>query len=470
MAFRLLAGRLTTRHLGARKAYRNFATASPLQPLSSILPMTRITTLPNGLTVATEENLHAQTATVGVWIDAGSRAENDKNNGAAHFLEHMAFKGTSRRSQHDLEIMIENMGAHLNAYTSREQTVYYAKAFKKDVPAAVEILADILQNSTLDLHAIERERDVILREQEEVEKQTEEVVFDHLHAVAFQGHSLGRTILGPTENIRSLKRDDLLKYIKDNYTADRMVLVGAGGVEHERLVELAGQYFGSLKSSPKRLNLGAHTTPHPKFVGAEARVRKDLPNVHVALAVEGIGWTSPDYYPMLVMQSIIGSWDRSLGASSRLSQVLASSKLANSFMSFNTSYSDTGLFGIYLVTEKHGNLDDLIALTQREWIRLSSSVTAAEVERAKQQLKASLLLSLDGSTAIAEDIGRQLITCGKRFSPEEVEALVDKVTAEDVRRSAKKYLWDRDVAVVTVGPKDEWPDVQRIRANQRQVL
>jgi mitochondrial-processing peptidase subunit beta len=137
--------------------------------------------------VATEAHPHAQTATVGVWIDAGSRAETDATNGTAHFLEHMAFKGTNTRSQHALELEVENIGAHLNAYTSREQTVYYAKSFRQDVPKAVDIISDILQNSKLENSAIERERDVILREQQEVDKQTEEVVFDHLHAIAFQG-------------------------------------------------------------------------------------------------------------------------------------------------------------------------------------------------------------------------------------------------------------------------------------------
>ena len=165
-----------------QRSLRSFATAVNVPS-----PLTESTTLPNGLTVATESSPHAQTATVGVWIDAGSRAETDRTNGTAHFLEHMAFKGTNRRTQHALELEVENLGAHLNAYTSREQTVYYAKSFKKDIPAAVDIISDILQNSKLELPAIERERDVILREQQEVDKQLEEVVFDHLHAVAFQG-------------------------------------------------------------------------------------------------------------------------------------------------------------------------------------------------------------------------------------------------------------------------------------------
>lgn len=165
-----------------KHSLRAFATAVDIPA-----PLYRSSTLANGLTVATETQPDAQTATVAIWIDAGSRAETDATNGTAHFLEHMAFKGTNRRSQRALELEVENMGAHLNAYTSREQTVYYAKCFRKDVPAAVDILSDILQNSKLDVSAIERERDVILREQQEVDKQTEELVFDNLHAVAFQG-------------------------------------------------------------------------------------------------------------------------------------------------------------------------------------------------------------------------------------------------------------------------------------------
>ncbi|CAG8604143.1 13331_t:CDS:2 [Ambispora leptoticha] len=423
-------------------------------------PITRSSLLPNGLTVATETNPYAQTATVGIWIDAGSRAENPKNNGAAHFLEHMAFKGTKSRSQHQLELFIENIGAHLNAYTSREQTVYYARTFKNDANTAVEILSDILQNSTLDEKAIDRERDVILREQEEVDKLLEEVVFDHLHATAFQGHSLGRTILGPKENILSLKRTDLLEYIAKNYTSDRMVLVGTGGVDHDELVKLAEKHFSSLPTSPDPTSLGAPRGEKPPFTGSEVRVRNDeLPQAHIAIAVEGVGWTSPDYYPLLVAQSIIGSWDRSLGSaphlSSRLSHIVHKNQLANSFQAFNTSYSDTGLFGIYLISENKEQLDDLVHFTCKEFWRLHTSVTEAEVERAKQQLKASLLLSLDGTTAVAEDIGRQLITTGKRNTPKTIEEIISKITVDDVRSVAGKYLWDQDVAVVGVGPADQ---------------
>lgn len=220
---------------------------------------------------------HGETAAVGVWIDAGSRYETDKNNGAAHFLEHMAFKGTKNRTQKQLELEIENLGGHLNAYTSREQTVYYAKVFKNDVPKAVEILSDILQNSLLDEGAITRERDVILRESVEVSKQYEEVILDELHSTAFQGTGLGRTILGPDQNIRNLTRGDLQSYINTHYTANRFVIAAAGAVDHNQLVELTQKHFGGLaEGSPEGF------TPEPAvFTGSDKRIRFDSMSVSI---------------------------------------------------------------------------------------------------------------------------------------------------------------------------------------------
>ncbi|KAG8822447.1 hypothetical protein FRC19_005941 [Serendipita sp. 401] len=433
-------------------------------------PYTEISTLANGLTVATESHPHAQTATVGVWIDAGSRAETDATNGTAHFLEHMAFKGTQKRTQQALELEVENLGAHLNAYTSREQTVYYAKAFRQDVPQAVDIISDILQNSKLDSSKIERERDVILREQVEVDKQHEEVVFDHLHAVAFQGQPLGRTILGPRQNILSIKRDELESYIKTNYTPDRMVLVGSGGVDHQELVKLAEKQFSSLPRSANPTPLGRLAHTKTDFVGSEVRIRDDtMSTCNVAIAVEGVSWSSPDYFPMLVMQSIFGNWDRSLGASpllsSRLSHIISSNNLANSFMSFSTSYSDTGLWGIYFVSENLVNLDDMVHFTLKEWTRMSISPKESEVERAKSQLKATLLLSLDGTSAIAEDIGRQVVTSGRRFTPKQIENAIEAVTVEEIKRVARKYLWDKDIALAAYGRVEGLLDYSRIRAD-----
>ncbi|KAL2918507.1 Mitochondrial-processing peptidase subunit beta [Polyrhizophydium stewartii] len=431
--------------------------------LSSV-PETKVTRLSNGFTIATEANPNNQTATVGVWIDAGSRFETEKSNGTAHFLEHMAFKGTKSRTQLQLESQIENIGGHLNAYTSREQTVYYAKALAGDVGTSVEILADILQGSTLSPDAIERERDVILRESEEVDKNKEEVVFDMLHGAAFQGSSLGRTILGPRANIKSITREDLVSYISENYTPNRMVLAAAGGVDHDALVKLAEKHFGSLKAAPEKPKPAKAT-----FVGSELKARFDNhPTAHIALAVEGVSWTSPDYWALLVAQSIIGSWDRSLGAaahvSSKLAQKVHEYGLANSFMSFNTSYSDTGLFGVYAVTENFEGMDDLVHYIQQEWHRLAINIGEAEVFRAKNQLKTSLLLALDGTTPIAEDIGRQMLVYGKRLSPWEIDGLIERVTVDDVKKVASNYIYDREVAVIGYGPVENLQDYNRIRS------
>ncbi|KAF8585906.1 hypothetical protein K439DRAFT_1409359 [Ramaria rubella] len=471
MATRCLSSTFRRSIRGAYKPRLSRSLATPV----NLSPFTEVSTLPNGLTVATEAHPHAQTATVGVWIDAGSRAETDATNGTAHFLEHMAFKGTNRRSQRDLELEVENLGAHLNAYTSREQTVYYAKSFRQDVDKSVDIISDILQNSKLETQAIERERDVILREQQEVDKQLEEVVFDHLHAVAFQGQPLGRTILGPKANILSIQRDDLASYIKTNYTTDRMVLVGTGGVTHSELTKLAEKHFSSLPVSSNPIPLGRSSHPTTRFVGSEVRVRDDtMSTANIAIAVEGVGWKSPDYFPMLVLQSIFGNWDRSLGASpllsSRLSHIVSSNNLANSFMSFSTSYSDTGLWGIYLVTENIMNVDDLVHFTLKEWTRMSVGPLENEVERAKSQLKASLLLGLDGTTAIAEDIGRQLVTTGTRFTPKQIENAVDAVSPAEIQRVAQKYLWDRDIAVAAVGRVESLLDYNRVRADMSSLV
>jgi mitochondrial-processing peptidase subunit beta len=262
---------------------------------------------------------------------------------------------------------------------------------------------------------------------------------------------LGRTILGPKKNILSLKRDDLVSYIQTNYTADRMVLVGTGGVDHQELVQLATKHFANLPISPKPIPLGRLAHAKTSFVGSEVRIRDDdMPTAHIAIAVEGVGWSSPDYFPMMVLQSIIGNWDRSLGSSpllsSRLSHIISSNNLANSFMSFSISYSDTGLWGIYLTSENLYNLDDLAHFTLKEWSRMSIAPTDVEVERAKSQLKAGLLLGLDGTTAIAEDIGRQLVTSGRRFTPKQIANAVNAVTTDEIKRVAQKYLWDKDVS------------------------
>lgn len=357
------------------------------------------------------------------------------------------------------------MGGHLNAYTSREQTVYFVKVFKEDVEKGVEILSDILLNSKLDEGAIERERDVILREMSEVNKQQEELVLDHLHATAFQGTGLGRTILGPEENIRSLKRSDLTDYISSHYTAGRMVIAGAGAVDHTELCALGDKYFGSLPTVPSS---GVEVAMEPAvFTGSDIRVRFDSENTaSLALAFEGASWTSEYAFPLMLMQTMLGSYDRLSGqgknAASRLCSEIAQHECAHSISTFNTCYKDTGLFGIYAVAPDN-KLDDLMWFTMDNLVRLVHGISDEEIERAKTNLKATMLMGLDGHTNVAEDIGRQLLTYGRRMTPAEVFTRIDAITGDDVKATAAKVINDQDHALAAVGGIHELPDYNWIR-------
>ncbi|XP_027908499.1 probable mitochondrial-processing peptidase subunit beta, mitochondrial [Vigna unguiculata] len=429
-------------------------------------PQTRVTTLPSGLRVATESSLAARTATVGVWIDAGSRFETEETNGTAHFLEHMIFKGTAKRTVRELEEEIENMGGHLNAYTSREQTTYYAKVMNKDVPKALDILADILQNSKFDDNRIIRERDVILREMEEVEGQMEEVIFDHLHATAFQYSPLGRTILGPAQNIKTITKDHLQNYIQTHYTAPRMVVAASGAVKHEEIVEEVKTLFAKLSRDPTTASQLAAKEP-AIFTGSEVRILDDdIPLAQFAVAFEGAAWTDPDSVALMVMQAMLGSWNKSTGGGKHMGSALAQrvgiNEVAESMMAFNTNYKDTGLFGVYAVAKKDC-LDDLSYAIMYETTKLAYKVSQDDVIRARNQLKSSLLLHIDGTSPVAEDIGRQLLTYNRRIPFAELFARIDAVDASTIKRVANRFIYDKDIVIAAMGPVQRLPDYNWFR-------
>jgi len=464
------------RQMGVRT--RGFHTSRPfLQELADVsegsdfprhvmnAAATEVDTLSNGMRVASEGAAASETATVGVWIDAGSRYETEANNGTAHFLEHLSFKGTTKRTREQLEKEVENIGGHLNAYTSREQTVYYMKVLKKDVEQATDILSDILTNSVLDPKAIEYERGVILREMEEVNKIDEELLFDNLHETAFQGTGLGRTILGPRENILSIQREHLESYVKTHYTAPRMVFVGAGGVEQQQMCDLADKYFGSVPGSPA----AGHVVPTDTtaFTGSDIRVRRDGDDLaHIALAFEVGGWTDEHAFTLMVMQTLLGEWDRTGGNgkhnASFLARAVASEELAHRVSAFNTSYKDIGLFGVYAIAEQN-RLNDLMYYTMESLVRFVHKTSESEVIRAREQLKCALLKNLDGGSNIAEEIGRQMLTYGRRLTPAEIYQRIDAVDAEAVRACADKYINDQEIAMSALGPIYELPDYNWLR-------
>ncbi|KAI8082596.1 Metalloenzyme, LuxS/M16 peptidase-like protein [Gilbertella persicaria] len=450
MASRLLSNTLQA-NVGLTKQF-----VRPMATAAKQASATRITNLPNGLTVATEENPSAGVATVGVWIDAGSRNETATTNGAANVLEHIALKGQAEK--------FEKIGGILNAQTQRDVTSFAAKTLKSNVGASVEVLADLLQNTKIDAAAVDSVRADVLKQQASLDADFEHVVFDHLHAIAFQGESLGRPAAGVKESVESLSADDILNFKKQNYGSDRIVLVGSGDVNHEELVRLAEQKFGSLSA------VGAAVQKKAAFTGSEVRLRDDtLPEAHIALAVEGAPYLSKEYFDLLVMQAVVGSWDKTLGAaanlSSRLSTIVNEHHLANSFSSFTKGYKDTGLWGMYVATSNKDQIDDFVHFLQKEWNRLSTSVTASEVERAKQQVMAGLLLSNDSTCQVASSIGSQVLASGKHLGPEELKATISKISVDDIRKTAYKFLWDQELAVVGHGPVECLTDYTRVRGN-----
>eukprot|EP00397_Hematodinium_sp_SG-2012_P029070 GEMP01030683.1.p1 GENE.GEMP01030683.1~~GEMP01030683.1.p1 ORF type:complete len:451 (+),score=87.79 GEMP01030683.1:111-1463(+) len=430
-------------------------------------PPTNVTRLRNGMRAASQMT-HDDTITVGVWIDAGSRYEARESNGAAHFLEHMAFKGTKRRTRIGLETEIENMGGHLNAYTSREQTVYHAKVFKGDLRQGVDILSDILLNSSLDNRNIEVERGVILREMEEVEKSTEEVIFDRLHLTAFRDAPLGFTILGPVENIRNLQRRHLLDYIEANYSADRMVVAAAGPVDHAELVRCTEELFAHCRPPSRPL-----VTEKPKFCEAELLYNNNGPDglAHFAIAFEGVSWVSPDAMTFMVMQSVLGAYSRdaaqilppvySSNRALRNIALLNGDSLCKQFSSFNSCYNDTGMWGFYAATEPSFAAE---CAQELMWgIKALEMVTEDEVERGKRDLRTLLYGALDSTTAIAEDIGRQLLVYKRRIPFEEINERLDSIDANVVRDCARRYFRNTPMAVTALGPISNLPSLTSLK-------
>jgi len=295
----------------------------------------------------------------------------------------------------------------------------------------------------------------------------EEVIFDRLHETAFQGSDLGRTILGSTENISKISREQLVEYINTHYTPDRIVLVGSGGVDHAELCKLAEKNFGHLQAPKNHLSEPSMVYDPSVFVGSDIRERDDyMPEAHVAIAVQGAEWTHPAAFSLMVGQCLLGFWDKNSGSGAKVSSPLcrraAEENLAHSIMAFNTCYSDTGLFGVY-ATAPEKTLDDLVSLVQTEMVHLVDDQNDAEMDRAKSLLKAHLFASMSGTTAATEDIGRQLLSYGRHMSTAEICFRIDQVTSQDVQAAAEHFIWDKEVAVASMGPLKAMPELNFMR-------
>lgn len=413
-------------------------------------------TLPNGMRVVTEHMPGLQSASIGVWVSAGGRHETVQQNGIAHFLEHMAFKGTTTRSALQIAEQIEDVGGYINAYTSRETTAYYVRVLNNDVPLAVNILSDILRNSVFDPREIEVERGVILQEIGQTLDTPDDIIFDWLQETAYPDQSIGRSILGPADNIKRFDRDDLTSFVSAQYQPQRMILAAAGGIDHDALLSLATQAFQDL--SP---DVTPQLETIAKFSRGEYRNEKTLEQAHFALAFESPSYKSDDIYTAQVYSIALGG-----GMSSRLFQEAREKRgLCYSIFAQTGAYVDTGMTTIYAGTAGD-QIAGLSRLTIDEFKRAADDMTQAEVDRARAQMKAGMLMGLESASNRAERLARMVQVWG--YVPDLSEA-VEKIDAVDLT-SAKAYAEQvattAKMASAIYGPISSAPTLDELE-NQR---
>ena len=416
----------------------------------------QVTTLDNGLRVISEEMSSLETASVGVWVNAGARCEQPEINGISHLLEHMAFKGTQLRSARAIAEEIEAVGGHLNAYTSREQTAYFAKVLKEDLPLAVNILADILQNPIFDKDELRREQTVVIQEIGQAQDTPDDIVFDYFQEIAFPNQPLGRPILGTSENVSNFTRDTLATYLADHYTPNRMVVSAAGNIDHDRLVELTNQTFLSTTIG------NSDTFEKARYVGGSVYQPRELEQVHLLLGFNGLAYDDKDYYALQVFSTLFGG-----GMSSRLFQKVREERgLAYSIYSFSTSYVDGGLFGVYAGTSA-GSTNELIDTVCDELLAATEKIDETETKRARAQLKSGLLMSLESTSARSEQLARQLLLFDRPLSSSELIGKIDSANPEKLSAVARRLLTNGDLTLTALGPPSNMPDYEEMRQKLR---
>ncbi|WP_313387740.1 M16 family metallopeptidase, partial [Rhodospirillum rubrum] len=389
----------------------------------------RVTRLPGGLTVATDFVPSVESLTLGAWVATGTRHEAPAVNGVSHLLEHMAFKGTRKRSARQIAEEIEAVGGHLNAYTSRENTAYYARVLREDEDVALDILGDILQHSTFDPTELGREREVVVQEIYQAIDTPDDIIFDHFQETAFPDQALGRPVLGTEKVVRGLTREIVDGYMRAHYAPERTVVAAAGRIDHDAFVAKVTEHFSAL---PGR---GIPAEEPGRYAGGVFREERDLEQVHIVLGFEGICHGDDDYYAASVLSTLHGG-----GMSSRLFQEIRENRgLAYSIYSFSSSYQDTGLYAIYAGTSEK-EAAELIPVLCDETARLADSLTEVEVARARAQLKASILMALESTSSRCEQMARQIQVYGRPIGIDEVVAKLDGVTIDQVAACARRIF------------------------------
>ncbi len=400
----------------------------------------QVTRLENGLRVATDSVPHVETVALGAFIGVGTRHEPAELNGVAHLLEHMAFKGTARRSARDIAEEIEAVGGQLNAYTGRESTAFHAKVLKEHTGLALDILSDILLHPRFDAEELRRERQVVLQEIGQTHDTPDDIIFDHFQETAFPGQGVGRPVLGRAEIVARLERDVLQAYLDGHYGAEHMVVAAAGNIAHETFVEMVAQAFGELR----RVTPAA--AEPARYVGGDYREARALEQVHVILGMPGVGYRDDDYYTAAVLATLLGG-----GMSSRLFQKVREERgLVYTIFAFHGAAVDSGLFGVYAGTGE-AEVGELLPVVCDEIGAVARHVEGAELDRARAQLKASILMAQESTSGRCEQLANQLLIYGRPLSTDEIVQAVEAVDAAAVQRLAGR-LAESTPTLTCLGP------------------
>jgi predicted Zn-dependent peptidase len=388
-----------------------------------------VTTLANGMRIVTDRMDSVETVALGVWVGVGTRHETIEVNGISHLLEHMAFKGTARRSAQRIAEEMDNVGGHLNAYTSRDHTAYFAKVLKDDTALAVDIIADILLNSTMDETELDKERQVIVQEISQVNDTPDDIVFDHFQAVAYPDQPMGWPVLGQESNVRAIASARLRSYLSEHYAADNMVVSAAGAVDHDAFAASIERAFAGLRRT-------ASVTPVPaRYGGGEHREKRKLDQVHLVLGFPGVTYDDPAFYDIAALSVLMGE-----GMSSRLFQEIREKRgLAYAVFSSTQSFADSGLFQIYTGTGP-AEIKTLVPVLCAEIKRAADTIAADEVRRAKAQLKSSLLMSLESPSSRCTQRARQVVVYGRTLTTQEIIDRVEAIGLDGIGAVARRLF------------------------------
>ncbi len=412
----------------------------------------RVSHLPSGLIVVTERMDRVETVSFGAYVASGTRNETEEENGISHFLEHMAFKGTERRTALGLAEEIENVGGHMNAYTAREQTAFYIKSLKEDLPLAADIIGDILTHSTFDPEEVERERGVILQEIGQANDTPDDIIFDHFQEAAYPGQPMGRPVLGTEDRVRAFGREALMAYMQAHYTTHNTVIAAAGNLTHEHVLELVDRHFADM---PSRLVPAALPGV---YHGTEFREQRDLDQVHIVLGFPGPAYGDADFYPTMLLATLLGG-----GMSSRLFQEVREKRgLVYSIYTFTAPYMDSGLFALYAGTGE-AEAAEVIPVTITELQKVQEGIKETELDRARAQVKAGLLMSLESTGSRCEQIARQIQVFGRVVPTAETVGKIEAVTSAEVLAVAEK-LFHTEPTLAALGPAAHVPGLASIVA------